>query len=101
MARAKVVGPFEISLRRAAYPNGPCGDKVTLQRLYTIEISAENELEACANANLFVSGPRASEFQPQVSEPRSKPIQSLEAIDDEWCVVEVVVMGPDGHGPRR
>jgi len=75
--------------------------KVTLQRLYTIEISAENELEARTNANLFASGHRAPEFQPQVSEPRSKPIQSSEAIDDEWCVVEVVEIGPDERDPRR
>ena len=53
---------------------------MTLQRLYTIEISAENELEARTNANLFASGHRAPEFQPQVSEPRSKPIQSSEAM---------------------
>jgi hypothetical protein len=76
--------------------------KVTLQRLYTIEISAENESEAATNANLFASGQRAPGFQQQVpTEPRREPIQSPEAIDDEWCVVEVVEIVPDDRGRRR
>jgi hypothetical protein len=72
--------------------------KVILQRHYTVEVSAENELEARAHAISHASGQRGPEFQQQILvQPRSKPIQPPKPIGDEWCAVEVAEIGPDDH----